>query len=115
MARPSERGPDGLDLLSASNDLTVKLWDLTSYLVVRDLKGHQALVFAAYHTSNPQYAISLSGDHCLRCYNLNNGRVAAQSEVQKEWSRTFAVDPFRPLAVTAGNEGISVWELPNLA
>lgn len=51
---------DGTSLLSGSNDLTVKFWDLnTGQVVPQDLRGHTSVVFDARFTSMDNYVLSL--------------------------------------------------------
>jgi WD40 repeat protein len=68
---------DGRRALSASNDHTLKLWDLDTCEVPRTLKGHLGSVNAATLLADAHYVLSASADTNLKLWNLVTGEVLA--------------------------------------
>src|SRR5262249_37934853 len=69
--------PDGRQAVSASNDLTLKVWDLASGREVRALAGHSGWVDGVAGTPNGKQVVSASDDRTLRVWDLASGRTAA--------------------------------------
>jgi WD40 repeat protein len=69
--------PDGRRAVSASEDNTLKVWDLETGRVVRTLEGHSAFVFGVAATAHGRRAVSASYDHTLRVWELYTGLLIA--------------------------------------
>jgi WD40 repeat protein len=67
--------PDGSQVISASQDKTVKVWELASGRTVYTLQGHNDDVNVITVTLNGRYAISGSRDKTLKVWDLSCGRV----------------------------------------
>jgi WD40 repeat protein len=65
--------PDGGRAVSASNDWTLKVWDLASGREVRTLSGHSGGVRAVAVTPDGQRAISTCWDNTLKIWELEKG------------------------------------------
>jgi WD40 repeat protein len=69
--------PDGLSLVSASYDRTVRVWDLATGKERRTLRGHLAGVTSvAFHPSG-RYLASASSDGTLRLWSTATGACLA--------------------------------------
>ena len=68
---------DGRRALSASEDCTLKLWDLESGTGLRTLEGHQGLVTAVAAQADGCRALSASYDETLKLWDLKSGNVLA--------------------------------------
>ena len=66
--------PDGQRAVSASEDQTLKVWDLDSGRELRTLTGHTGSVTAVAVTPDGQRAVSASGDETLKVWDLDSGR-----------------------------------------
>ena len=67
--------PDGRCAVSASDDRTLRLWDLGTGQTIRTLEGHTDLVKAVAVTPDGRRAVSASDDHTLRVWDLESGQT----------------------------------------
>jgi WD40 repeat protein len=67
--------PDGRRAISASEDRTLKVWDLSSGEAERTLAGHSGLVNAVAVTPDGRRAISASEDGTLKVWDLSSGEA----------------------------------------
>jgi TIR domain/WD domain, G-beta repeat len=67
--------PDGRRAVSASDDRTLRLWDLESGQTLRTLEGHTHSVSAVAVTPEGRRAVSASGDETLRLWDLSSGQT----------------------------------------
>ena len=65
--------PDGKHALSASNDHSLRLWDLAEGKTIHELRGHTDLVNAVVLTPKGKFALSASNDRTLRLWDLSSG------------------------------------------
>jgi WD40 repeat protein len=85
--------PDGCRALSASDDQTLRLWDLGTGQTVRKLEGHTSWVQAVALMPNGCRAVSGSGDKTLRLWDLERGKeIAAFTGEDRIWSCAVAPD-----------------------
>jgi len=66
---------DGSRAISASDDNTLKVWDLETGEHIRTLEGHTDWVSAVAVTRDGSRAISASGDYTLKVWDLETGEV----------------------------------------
>ncbi len=78
---------DGKQILSASQDKTLKLWDATAGTIVKEFKaydekafpkGHQSSVYCAAFSSDGKYIVSGSLDKTIKLWNVADGSVARE-------------------------------------
>jgi WD40 repeat protein/post-segregation antitoxin (ccd killing protein) len=104
--------PDGRRVVSASEDQTLKVWDLESGRAVATLKGHADWVSACAVTPDGQRVVSASGDKTLKVWDLKSGRVLATMEGHADVVRTCAVTPDGLRVVSASEDKtLKVWGL----
>ncbi|MCF6260537.1 MAG: pentapeptide repeat-containing protein [Gammaproteobacteria bacterium] len=65
--------PDGQQLLSASQDTTLKLWDRNSGECINTFTGHSDWVTACAFSPDGQQLLSASRDTTLKLWNWNSG------------------------------------------
>lgn len=64
---------DGLTILSASRDSTLRLWDARTGEIIHTLQGHTAGVSDCSFNSDERYVLSGSQDHTLRLWDVQSG------------------------------------------
>jgi len=67
--------PDGTQILSASDDTTMILWDATTGDALNTFEGHMAAVHTALFTPDGQTILSRSDDFSVRIWNVEDGAV----------------------------------------
>jgi len=104
--------PDGRGAVSASNDKTLKLWDMETGRVLRTLEGHSAAVLGVAVTPDGKRAVSASRDHTLKVWDLETGRVLRTLEGHPSDVLSVAVTPDGKRAVSASNDyTLKVWDM----
>ena len=63
--------------ISASEDNTLKVWELASGRELRTLRGHSGEVYAVAMTMDGKRAVSASDDKTLKVWKLETGEVLA--------------------------------------
>ncbi len=66
--------PDGQMLATASDDLTIKLWNLATKQKIRTFKGHSSWIYAIAISPDGQTIASGSADKTIKLWNLNTGK-----------------------------------------
>lgn len=66
---------DGKYILTASNDKTARIWNLSGELIA-ELKGHQDQVFIANFSLDGKYIITASADKTVRIWNFSGQQLA---------------------------------------
>ena len=97
--------PDGSRLLSGGGDRgggvrdnVIRLWDVESTAPLRRLVGHISQIDAIqFHPTDPLSAASVSFDHQLIIWNLENG--------QMRWSKDFGSTEYRGQSIAYSSDG----------
>ena len=104
--------PDGRRAVSASDDRTLKVWELESGRELQTLSGHAGWVHAATVTSGGQRAVSASSDRTLKVWELESGRELRTLCGHARGVNAVAVTPDGQRAVSASFDcTLKVWEL----
>lgn len=104
--------PDGRRAVSASDDHTLKVWDLESGAEEHTLAGHTDWVRAVAIIPNTPRALSASDDHTLRVWNIETGDIEMTIDTSGDWIRALAVMPDGRRAISASDDRtLKVWDL----
>ena len=96
--------PDGRRAVSASDDQTLKVWDLERGEEVRTLKGHSSSVRAVAVTPDGRRAVSASDDQTLKVWDLERGEEVRTLKGHSGWVYAVAVTPDGRRAVSASDD-----------
>jgi WD40 repeat protein len=103
--------PDGRQVVSASADGTLKLWDLERGHLRRTFVGHAGPVWGCAVTGDRR-VVSASADGTLKLWSLDSGQVLATLASHRDEVLACAVMPDGQRVVSASADGtLKVWEL----
>ena len=104
--------PDGKNAVSASEDRTLRLWDLQSGECLRTFKGHTNSVRALAITPDGVHALSASLDGTLRLWDLQSGECLRTFKGHTDFVAGVAITPDGKRALSAsGDMTLRLWDL----
>jgi WD40 repeat protein len=104
--------PDGLRVVSASWDHTLKVWELETGKELATLQGHRARVTDCAVTPDGRRVVSTSDDGTLKVWELETGKELATLGTHKATVTGCAVTPDGRRVVSAARDNtLKVWEL----
>ncbi|NEP62993.1 MAG: WD40 repeat domain-containing protein, partial [Symploca sp. SIO2G7] len=106
--------PDGSKAISASHDLTLKVWDLEKGTEKKTITGHTNPGNAVAITPNGKMAISASDDHSIKIWDLNNSQ---QTEFCQKHNRKVTdikiIDNGQKAISASWDNKLNIWNLFN--
>jgi WD40 repeat protein len=103
---------DGKMLASASNDKTVKLWDVASGTEIKTLSGHQRSVRSVSFSPDGKTLASASGDKTVKLWDVASGTeiktLSGDGDQDFVWSMSFSADG-KMLASASGEKTVKLW------
>jgi WD40 repeat protein/nucleoside phosphorylase len=103
---------DGRRVVSASEDGTLKVWDVVARQPVATLRGHGGEVLDCAVTANGRRVVSASRDGTLKVWDAEEGQCVATLTGHKGPVRGCAVAEGGQRALSASADGtLKVWEL----
>ena len=103
---------DSQYVVSASDDNTIKVWNLSLGVEERTLSGHSDWVRAVAVLSDKFQAISASDDQTIKLWDIASGALALTIDTQGDWIRALVVTPDERFAITASDHRtIRLWDL----
>jgi len=96
---------DGRHAVSASDDLTVRIWDLDRGVGKRVLRGHSDWVRAIVISPDNYRVISTGDDQTIRIWEIETDRLLNVIEVAGLWPQALAVTPDSRHALIGGRGG----------
>jgi WD40 repeat protein len=100
--------PDGRSAVSASNDSTLRVWDLASGVPRHVLTGHETWVCSADISSDGNLVAAGAVDGTVRCWRLNTGEQTVRLPACAEDAKV-AWMPDGRLAVGDSSGTVRVW------
>ncbi|MBI1921866.1 MAG: protein kinase [Geobacter sp.] len=85
--------PDGLYVLSGSDDKTLKLWETAIGKELRRFEGHSDSVWAVSFSPDGRYVLSGSSDKTLRLWETATGKELRRFEGHSDWVHSVAFSP----------------------
>jgi WD40 repeat protein len=104
--------PDRKTLASASDDNTIKLWNLQSQKPIATLAGHSNWVSSVAFSPDGLTLASASGDNTIKLWNLQSQKPIATLAGHSDWVNSVAFSPDGlTLASASLDKTIKVWNL----
>ncbi|MGL5081366.1 MAG: protein kinase domain-containing protein [Microcoleaceae cyanobacterium] len=104
--------PNEQTIASASSDLTVRVWDRQSGLVLFDFPVHTDIVYAVAFTPDGTQLVSGSQDQTIKIISLETGEVLKSLDAHSGGVRTLAVSPDGQKIVSGGfDDTVKIWSL----
>jgi len=104
--------PDGLQLVSGSQDKCLRLWNLASGQCLHTLEGHSKRVTSIAITPDGHLAVSGSHDKTLRVWDLSSGECLHILEGHTKGIDFIAITPNGRLVVSMSTDMVlRVWDL----
>ncbi len=104
--------PDGKTAVSASDDKTLKHWNLHTGEEISTFTGHKDWVQAVAIAPDGKTAVSASFDNTLKQWDLHTGEEISTFTGHKDWVTTVAIAPDGKTAVSASFDNtLKLWDL----
>ncbi|KYC40721.1 hypothetical protein WA1_24075 [Scytonema hofmannii PCC 7110] len=104
--------PDGKRVISASDDKTLKVWNLETGSLESTLTGHSSGVNALALTPDGKRVISASDDKTLKVWNLETGSLESTLTGHSDWVNALALTPDGKRVISASDDKtLKVWNL----
>ncbi|MBE0479655.1 MAG: serine/threonine protein kinase [Dehalococcoidia bacterium] len=104
--------PDGKLVLSASDDRTMRLWEVSTGENIRTFRGHDGRVSTVAMSPGGNFALSGSHDGTVRLWNLHTGETIRVLEGHRDWVSSVAISPDGSFALSGSDDGsLCVWSL----
>lgn len=102
---------DSKYLVTASSDLTARLWDVESERELRRFVGHTERINAVALTRDGKYLATASSDNTVRLWNVSSDRELRRLEGHSSTVNSVAFSPYGKTVVTGGDDGSGrVWD-----
>jgi WD40 repeat protein len=104
--------PDNRRVISASNDHTLRIWELETGCLLTTLDGHAAGVRACAVTPDSRRVISGSVDRTIKVWDLHSGVLLATLDGHTHGVRACAMAPDGRHVVSASvDRTLRIWDL----
>jgi WD40 repeat protein/serine/threonine protein kinase len=104
--------PDGKQMVSGSEDMTLRLWDVTTGHCVRTYDGHHGFVLSVAFSPDGKLVLSGSSDKTLRVWEVITGRCLHTFEANDAvFSIVFSPDGKQILTHAYNDAVVRLWDV----
>jgi WD40 repeat protein len=102
--------PDGRRLATASDDSTVKLWDINGKLL-RTFKGHTGIIYGVSFSPNGRLVASASNDNTVKIWDIN-GKLLQTLKGHSDAVNAVSFSPNGRLIASASDDNtVKLWDI----
>jgi WD40 repeat protein len=106
--------PNGLRIVSGSDDSTIRIWDAENGRELRTLKGHTSSVYSVAYSPDGRRIVSGSDDSTIRIWDAESGRELRTLEGHTSLVNSVAYSPDgRRIVSGAMDSTIRIWDAEN--
>jgi WD40 repeat protein len=103
---------DGEKIVSASEDGTLKIWNLNSGIAIKTIKAHDNYVTAVALTPDGKRAISASFDQTLKVWDIETGQALFTLIGHTKILKAVAITPDGKQVISGAIDGtLKIWDL----
>ncbi|MEH2354831.1 WD40 repeat domain-containing protein, partial [Nostoc sp.] len=104
--------PDGQWIISASNDSTVRLWDIHGNPIGQPWQGHEKEVNSVAFSPDGQWIISASNDSTVRLWDIHGNPIGQPWRGHEKEVNSVAFSPDGQWIVSASNDStVRLWDI----
>lgn len=103
---------DGKQLLSASWDGSIRVWDIATALTEKKFSGHNGAVHIALYSKNEKSIYSAGADRIIRYWDVNTGRIIKTYEGHLAEITSLILTPDEKMLISHSLDGVTkFWDL----
>ena len=102
---------DGKYIVTASLDLTAKIWNGSDGKLLNELKGHTASLLSAVFSPDGKYIVTASKDKTTKIWQTSDGQLIRELKGHTDWVTSALFSPDGKYIVTASWDNTAkIWE-----
>ncbi|WP_375471274.1 hypothetical protein [uncultured Nostoc sp.] len=104
--------PDGQWIVSASNDSTIRLWNIHGNPIGQPWRGHEKEVNSVAFSPDGQWIVSASNDSTIRLWNIHGNPIGQPWRGHEKEVNSVAFSPDGQWIISASNDStVRLWNI----
>ena len=97
--------PDGMSIVTASGDMTARVWEAGTGRLISVLRGHTARLTDAQFSPNGRFIVTASADKSARVWDAASGRILEVIENHADLVSSASFSPDGKRLLTSSDDG----------